>query len=52
MLQYHQIRAIEKFKDTYDGGYIWHTQGSGKSYTMAFMSMQILKQDPKARIVG
>lgn len=31
-----------KLKDTYEGGFIWHTQGSGKSLTMVMLAKYIL----------
>ncbi|AUF83444.1 hypothetical protein CXP39_01330 [Mesoplasma syrphidae] len=46
----HQIRAVNKtiehLKNIKDnrGGIIWHTQGSGKSVTMVFLTKAIIKQ--------
>src|SRR5690606_1579592 len=34
----------------YEGGIIWHTQGSGKSLTMVYLAKWILENNPKARI--
>lgn len=49
MPAYHQYRAIhlgieaiEKSRDG-RGGVIWHTQGSGKSYTMTFLASRLIQ---------
>ena len=34
-----------------EGGIIWHTQGSGKSIVMVFLTKWILENNPNARIV-
>jgi len=52
--RYQQFRAVHKTierlksgKDKKDkGGIIWHTQGSGKSLTMVFLSMK-MRRDPE-----
>lgn len=52
MAQYHQFfaikKALEKTKEatSNDGkiGVVWHTQGSGKSLTMAFYTGQLMKK--------
>jgi type I restriction enzyme R subunit len=54
MAKYHQVDAVERAVEaTYqaiegDGraGVVWHTQGSGKSYSMVFFT-QILRRDPR-----
>ena len=51
--RYQQFRAVQKtisrLKTTGDrkqkGGVIWHTQGSGKSLTMVFLTQKI-RRDP------
>ncbi len=48
-LSHHQYRVIDKAIDNLEkvtdskGGIVWHTQGSGKSYTMAFLCAKIIK---------
>ncbi|MEQ9426101.1 MAG: type I restriction endonuclease, partial [Cyclobacteriaceae bacterium] len=42
--RYQQIRATNKVIDTLqsgDGGVVWHTQGSGKSITMAYVTRKL-----------
>jgi len=54
LAKYHQVDAVEKAVEAAfeamngDGraGVVWHTQGSGKSYSMVFFS-QILRRDPR-----
>ena len=54
--RYQQFRAVHKTierlksskKAKKRGGVIWHTQGSGKSLTMVFLSIKI-RRDPKLR---
>ncbi len=54
--RYQQFRAVhktlERLKDGYSrqqkSGVIWHTQGSGKSLTMVFLSIK-LRRDPELR---
>ena len=38
-------------RDRYEGGIIWHTQGSGKSITMVWLAKWILENKPNARVV-
>ena len=52
----HQIeavnRTIHKIKNNdHKGGVVWHTQGSGKSITMLFLSKKIIKHHPKSTIL-
>lgn len=53
----HQIRAveatIEKLKKANDtrGGVVWHTQGSGKSVTMVFLTKAIITTFNKATVL-
>ncbi|MCL3781161.1 HsdR family type I site-specific deoxyribonuclease [Prolixibacteraceae bacterium JC049] len=48
--QYFGIKESQKFVNRYEGGIIWHTQGSGKSLTMVYLAKWILENNPKARI--
>ncbi|MCX6235005.1 MAG: type I restriction endonuclease [Bacteroidetes bacterium] len=47
--RYPQIRAtnkaIKKFQEQNQGGVIWHTQGSGKSLTMAYITRKLLAEE-------
>jgi len=55
----HQIEAVKKTmqhldanaSDPVKGGVIWHTQGSGKSVTMVFLTRAILNTYKKATIL-
>lgn len=50
--QYYAIkRAQHRLVDTKRGGIIWHTQGSGKSLTMVWLSKWILANNPNARVL-
>jgi type I restriction enzyme R subunit len=48
--QYFAIKEAQKYVKRYEGGIIWHTQGSGKSLTMVYLAKWILEHNPKARI--
>ena len=48
--QYFGVKEARKFVNRYEGGIIWHTQGSGKSLTMVYLAKWILENNPKARI--
>ncbi len=44
--QYYAVEAIaDKVADSNEGGYIWHTTGSGKTLT-SFKASQIIMEDP------
>ncbi|MCK9421839.1 MAG: type I restriction endonuclease [Bacteroidales bacterium] len=47
--RYPQIRAtnkaIKKFQEQNQGGVIWHTQGSGKSLTMAYITRKLQAEE-------
>lgn len=48
ILRPHQVRAVERTlarakKGEHQRGLVWHTQGSGKTYTMIVAAQQILK---------
>ena len=49
--QYFGIKAAQKYVNRYEGGIIWHTQGSGKSITMVWLAKWILENKAKARVV-
>ena len=50
--QYYAIkRAQHRLFDKQRGGIVWHTQGSGKSLTMVWLSKWILENDPNARVL-
>lgn len=48
--QYFAVKEAQRFVNRYEGGIIWHTQGSGKSLTMVYLAKWILENNPKARI--
>lgn len=49
--QYMGIKEAQKYVKNYEGGIIWHTQGSGKSITMVLLTKWILEKNPNARVV-
>lgn len=50
--QYYAIkRAQHRLTEKRSGGIIWHTQGSGKTLTMIWLSKWILANDPSARVL-
>ncbi len=50
--QYYAIkRAQARLGDGKSGGIIWHTQGSGKTLTMIWLSKWILANNPDARVL-
>jgi len=49
--QYFGIKAAQKYVNRYEGGILWHTQGSGKSITMVWLAKWILENKPRARVV-
>ncbi len=53
--RYNQYYAIKRTQNRLaqrkDGGIIWHTQGSGKTLTMVWLSKWILSNNPNARIL-
>jgi type I restriction enzyme R subunit len=49
--QYFGIKEAQKYVCKYEGGIIWHTQGSGKSIVMVVLAKWILENNPKARVV-
>ena len=50
--QYYALkRAQKRLTDKKRGGIIWHTQGSGKSLSMVWLSKWILANNPNARVL-
>jgi len=48
--QYFAIKEAQDHVERYEGGIIWHTQGSGKSIVMVLLAKWILANNPNARI--
>lgn len=48
--QYFGIKEAQKYVNRYEGGIIWHTQGSGKSIVMVMLAKWILENNPNARV--
>jgi type I restriction enzyme, R subunit len=48
--QYFGIKEAQKYINRYEGGIIWHTQGSGKSIVMVMLAKWILENNPNARV--
>ena len=44
--QYFAVKAAQRRVNENQGGIIWHTQGSGKSYSMIFFSQKVLRKIP------
>ncbi|TDB58543.1 type I restriction endonuclease subunit R [Arundinibacter roseus] len=49
--QYFGIKAAQDFVKRREGGILWHTQGSGKSLTMVWLTKWIREYNPNARIL-
>lgn len=49
--QYYAVKRAQNRLAKKRGGMIWHTQGSGKSLTMVWLSKWILANDPAARVL-
>lgn len=49
--QYFAIRRAQKRLAAKAGGIIWHSQGSGKSLTMVWLSKWIKEHDPAGRVL-
>lgn len=49
--QYFGIKSAQDFIRRREGGIIWHTQGSGKSLTMVWLTKWIRRYNPKARVL-
>lgn len=55
LCRYNQYYAIKRSQNRLmqkkQGGIIWHTQGSGKSLTMVWLSKWVLANEPDARVL-
>jgi type I restriction enzyme R subunit len=49
--QYFGVRAAQEHVKSREGGIIWHTQGSGKSLTMVWLTKWIREHVPDARVL-
>ena len=49
--QYFGVKAAQAHVNRYEGGIIWHTQGSGKSIVMVLLAKWTLENKPNARVV-
>ena len=49
--QFFGVKAAQARTAKYEGGVIWHTQGSGKSIVMVLLAKWILEQEPAARVL-
>jgi type I restriction enzyme R subunit len=49
--QYFGVKAAQTRVRNYEGGIIWHTQGSGKSIVMVLLAKWILENKPNARVL-
>ena len=49
--QYFGVKAAQTFIQRREGGIIWHTQGSGKSLTMVWLTKWIREYNPHARVL-
>ena len=49
--QYLGVKAAQTYLNQKQGGVIWHTQGSGKSITMVWLTKWLKENNPNARIL-
>jgi type I restriction enzyme, R subunit len=49
--QYFGVKAAQERVNAYQGGIIWHTQGSGKSIVMVLLAKWLLENKPNARVL-
>ncbi len=49
--QYFGVKSAQHFIKQKEGGIIWHTQGSGKSLTMVWLTKWIREFNPNARVL-
>lgn len=49
--QYFGVKAAQDFIKRKEGGIVWHTQGSGKSLTMVWLTKWIREYNPNARVL-
>jgi type I restriction enzyme R subunit len=49
--QYFGIKAAQDFIKRKEGGILWHTQGSGKSLTMVWLTKWVREYNPNGRVL-
>lgn len=49
--QYFGVHAAQKYVRRHEGGIIWHTQGSGKSFTMVWLAKWIRENVSNSRVL-
>ena len=49
--QYFGVKAAQDFIERREGGIIWHTQGSGKSLTMVWLTKWLKEYNPNGRVL-
>ncbi|MEA5517255.1 HsdR family type I site-specific deoxyribonuclease, partial [Nodularia sp. UHCC 0506] len=49
--QYFGVKAAQTYIQRQEGGIIWHTQGSGKSLTMVWLTKWIREYNPNGRVL-
>ncbi len=49
--QYFGLKAAQEYIRQKEGGIVWHTQGSGKSLTMVWLTKWIREHNPNARVL-
>lgn len=49
--QFYGIKRAQNRLKKHQGGIVWHTQGSGKSLTMVWLTKWILANDPDGRVL-
>src|SRR5258706_8179639 len=49
--QYFGVKAAQQSVAAKEGGIIWHTQGSGKSLTMVWLTKWLFEFNPHARVL-
>ncbi len=49
--QYFGVKAAQKFIHHREGGIIWHTQGSGKSLSMVWLTKWVLENQSDSRVL-
>ena len=49
--QYFGVKAAQEYIRNKEGGIIWHTQGSGKSLTMVWLTKWIREYNPNGRVL-
>ena len=49
--QYNGVKAAQAYLARREGGIIWHTQGSGKTFTMVWLAKWALEHNPQSRVL-